>query len=198
MLKDFDVALTNKIRLWFSNTIYANSALVYNVAYNLVDDASLVLQFPLISIYRPDGFRLADNQSLSARRQGIEYADNHEDNKGFMARFLVAVLPYQLDIYAKSPEAMSDITEDIMQAINFDPTLTVTQKNRASNTNYTETYELTYNNGPVERSEFDNDDRIYHCSIVYELRNARIVNFRTTELIDDVQLNVDMEDDNNE
>ena len=58
MLKDFDVAFTKKVRTWFSNTIYANTALVYNVAYNLVDDPTTELKFPLISIYRPTGFSL--------------------------------------------------------------------------------------------------------------------------------------------
>ena len=49
-LNDFDIAFVNKIKAWFSNTIYANTAIVYNVAYNLVDDPTVVLKFPLISI----------------------------------------------------------------------------------------------------------------------------------------------------
>lgn len=192
MLKDFDIAFTNKVRNWFSNTIYANTALVYNVAYNLVDDASVVLRFPLISIYRPEGLSLVENQNFAAKRQGIEYFYNEEDNENIMARFLTARLAYQLDIYAKSPEDLMDISEDIMQAFNFDPILEVSQANDKAGVNYVESYEITYNNGPVEQSEFTNDDRVYHYSIVYELMNARIVNFKTTKGIDTTTVNVEI------
>ena len=195
MLKDFDIAFTNKVRSWFSNTIYANTALVYNVAYNLVDDASVVLRFPLISIYRPEGLKLKQNQNFAAKRQGIEYFYNEEDNENTMARFLTAELAYQLDIYAKSPEDMIDISEDIMQAFNFEPMLTVSQVNEKIGVDYTEDYEIIYNNGPVEQSEFGNDDRIYHYSLVYEIPNARLVNFKTVKGIDTTEVSVEIDEE---
>ena len=72
MLNDFDEALTNKIKAWYSNTIYANTALVYNVAYNLVEDSTTELRFPLISIYRPGGFDVVETQTFAARKRGIK------------------------------------------------------------------------------------------------------------------------------
>jgi len=151
MLKDFDNAFTNKIKKWYSNTVYANTAIVYNVAYNLVDDPTTELRFPLISIYRPNGFVLNNNQNFAAKRQGIEYYYNQDDNKSSLARFITVTLPYQLDIYTKSPEDLDDITENIMQALNFEPTLTVSQTDKEINEEYAERYDIVYNNGPVEQ-----------------------------------------------
>ena len=197
MLKDFDIAFTKKIKNWFSNTIYANTAIVYNVAFNLVEDPTVSLTFPLISIYRPTGFSLDPVQTIAARRQGIEYFYDQEGNRSSLARFLVANLAYQLDIYAKTPESLSDISEDIMQALNFDPILEVRQENENTGQAYIERYELTYNNGPVSGDEFSNDDRVYHNSIVYEIKNARLVNFRTVKSVGEteVELNVDTQID---
>jgi len=44
--------------------------------------------------------------------------------------------------------------------------------------NYIENYEITYDNGPSEQSEFTNNDRIYHLAIVYSINNAKLLNFR--------------------
>lgn len=195
MLKDFDNAFTNKIKGWFSNTIYANTAIIYNVAYNLVDDPTTELRFPLISIYRPTGFSLSPNQNFAAKRQGIEYFYNQDDNKSSLARFITANLPYQLDIYTKSPEDLDDITENIMQALNFDPTLTVHQRDGETGNDYVERYDITYNNGPVEQSEFQNGDRIYHYSVVYEISNARLVNFKTQKSVDTTELETNVDDE---
>lgn len=195
MLKDFDNAFTNKIKNWYSNTIYANTAIVYNIAYNLVSDATTELRFPLISIYRPTGFNLRPDQNFAARRQGIEYFYNQEDNKSSLARFLTVTLPYQLDIYTKSPEDLDDITENIMQALNFDPTLTVSQKDDETGEYFTERYDITYNNGPVEQSEFQHGDRVYHYSIVYEITNARLVNFKTRKSVSTTDVDTEVNDE---
>lgn len=190
MVKDFDLAVTNKIKTWFTNTIYANTAIVYNVAFNLVEDPTVTLKFPLVSIYRPEGMRLNEFQSFAARRQGVEYFYDNENNRSSLARFLVANLAYQLDVYARTPESLIDISEDIMQALNFDPVVVVEQVDKNIGQGFTDRYELTYNNGPVEQSEFTNDDRVYHYSLVYEIRNARIANFRTIKSVDQTEVEV--------
>lgn len=195
MLKDFDIAFTNKIKAWYSNTIYANTAVIYNVAYNLVDDATVQLRFPLISIYRPNGFEMTDTQTFAATRKGIEYFYNNSTHESGHARFLTVNLPYQLEIYTKSPEDLNDITENLMQALNFDPTVEVTQINEDNNENYTERYDITYSNGPSEQSEFQNDDRVYHYSIVYEIRNARLVNFKTVPGIETTEVNNEVDNE---
>lgn len=195
MLKDFDIAFTNKIKGWFSNTIYANTALVYNVAYNLVDDPKTVLKFPLISIYRPAGFELDPVQTFAARKQGIEYYYDDVSKKSSMARFLVAKLPYQIDVYTKTPESLDDITEDIMQALNLDTKLRVIQEDSSTGQVYDESYDIVYSNGAAEQSEFANDDRVYHYSMVYEIRSARLVNFRTVPTVEDITIEVSVDDD---
>jgi hypothetical protein len=195
MLKDFDIAFTNKIKAWYSNTIYANTAVIYNVAYNLVDDATVQLRFPLISIYRPNGFEMLPTQTFGATRKGIEYFYNNQTHKSSHARFLTVNLPYQLEVYTKSPEDLNDITENLMQALNFDPTVEVTQLNESNDEDYIERYDITYSNGPSEQSEFQNDDRVYHYSIVYEIRNARLVNFKEVPGIETTEVNTEVDNE---
>jgi hypothetical protein len=194
VLKDFDKAFTNKVKTWFSNTIYANTALVYNIAYNLIADPKTVLKFPLISIYRPSGFEMSPVQTFSARKTGVEYYRNEDGDIG-MARFLMVKLPYQIDIYSKTPEALYDITEEIMQAFNFEPKLYVIQEDSSTGNTYEESYDILYESGPSEMSEFDNDDRVYHYSLVYTVGSARLVNFRGAKAVEEVVVDETIEEE---
>jgi hypothetical protein len=195
VLKNFDTAFTAKIKAWYSNTIYAHTAAVYNVAYNLVEDDPLVgaLRFPLISIYRPSGFTLQPGQTFAARKRGIMLNKDDEAHETLMARFLVVNLPYQIDIYTKSPESLDDLTEQIMQALNLDQKITVTQHDQVSGVDYVEDYDITYSMGPSEQSEFKDGDRVYHYALLYEINNARIVNFKATPDIVISEVSVDVE-----
>jgi len=182
MIKDYDIAFTNKLKAWYSNTIYANTAIVYNVAYQLVDDDPLqgALRFPLISIYRPTGFTLQDKQNFAARKRGIPIKIDDIGHTTTNARFLVVGLPYQIDIYAKTPEELDDITEQVMFSLNLDQKLEVTQHDKKSDTGYIESYDIVYGDGPSELSEFNDGDRVYHYSLLYNIDGARIVNFSST------------------
>lgn len=191
MLIDFDLAFLNKIKDYYSNTIYANTALVYNVAYNLAEDPKLKLAFPLISIYRPTGFELVTAQNFAARKRGLEYYFDGTEGTANMARFITVNLVYQLDIYAKSPESLDNITEEIMQALNLDSTLEVKQLDDAVEQYFTDNYDITHNNGPVEQSEFQNGDRVYHYSLAYQIENARLINFKDAKLVTDIDFTVD-------
>lgn len=192
-LKDFDIAFTNKIKAWYSNTIYANTAIVYNVAYNLVDDPTTELRFPLISIYRPDGFALSGTQTFAARKRGIEFFYDEEADVRGVARFITVNLPYQIDIYAKSPEALDDITEHIIHALNLDQKLTVSQVDKKNNQAYVEAYDIIYSGGPSELSEFQDGDRVYHYSLAYDINNARILNFKDGRAKDITSIVTDLE-----
>jgi hypothetical protein len=187
MLKDFDIAFTNKVLGWYSNTIYANTAIIYNVAFNLVDDPTTVLTFPMIGIYRPTGFEINKNQSFAARKRGIDYSYNEDDKEFSFARFISVTLSYQLDIYAKSPEDLDDITENIIQSFNLFQEIEVTQVDPVTDINYTESYVITHTAGPAELSEFQNGDRIYHYSLVYDIQNARLVTSRQVKEINTVE-----------
>lgn len=186
MLKDFDIAFTNNVKGWYSNTIYANTALVYNVAFNQVDIPTLKLTFPMISIYRPLGFEVNQNQNFAARKRGIDFAQDEVNGKYALARFLSVTLPYQLDIYAKSQEDLDDVSENILQAFNIYQKLEVTQHDPINNVDYVESYDITYNNGPVEQSEFQDNDRVYHYSITYDIKNARLVTAKTVTQVSTV------------
>lgn len=192
-LNDFDVAFTNKVKAWFSNTIFANTALIYNVAYNLVDDPTTELRFPLISIYRPSGFSQANLQNFAARKRGIEYYYDDLTKKAINARFITVNLVYQLDIYAKNQESLNSITENIMQAFNFDQSISITQHDEKNDQDYVESYDITYDNGPAEMSEFQNDDRVYHYALTYSILNARLLNFKEVIPISSVDVAYDPE-----
>jgi hypothetical protein len=88
-------------------------------------------------------------QTFGATRKGIEYFYNNQTHKSSHARFLTVNLPYQLEVYTKSPEDLNDITENLMQALNFDPTVEVTQLNESNDEDYIERYDITYSNNIV-------------------------------------------------
>lgn len=194
MLSNFDRAFLSKVKAWFSNTIYANTAIIYNIAYNLADGqtgaAGYALQFPLISIYRPSGFELDAMQTFAARRSGMDIVYSEDKLRLTKARMLVANLKYQLDIYTKSQEDLNTITVNLMQAFTLDPMLVVTQTDPASHEDYVESYEITYNNGPVEESEFQNGDRIYHYALVYEIKTARLLTFADVNTVRELQTEI--------
>jgi hypothetical protein len=187
MLTDFDLAVLAKIKAYYPNTIYANTAIVYNVAYSLVNEPTVKLSFPMINIYRPSGFELAESQNFAAKMRGIPFNYLEASDMVDLARYLTVNLHYQLDIYAKTPEELSNITMEIMQALNLDPHVTVVQTDTKNNVAYSEKYQLSYNNGPVEQSEFNNDDRIYRYAVAYEIKNARVVNFKLTPAVTEIE-----------
>ncbi len=152
MIIDFDNAFLNHIKKVYPNTYFANTALVYNVAYSLADADTLgfKLTFPLISIFRPSGFELVDTQNFAARRLGYEVTDDLFTLRN--VRFLTANLPYQIDIYAKTFEELNNLTEDILQYLNFEPRLLVDQSNEALGVEYKEHYDITIQGGINELS----------------------------------------------
>jgi len=190
MLTRIDEAFLSKVKKWFPNTIYANTAIVYNTAYQLVDNPTLELKFPLISIYRPEGFTLVPTQTLSAKRRGYKYFQGTKTDN--VARYLTMNLIYQLDIYAKTPEVLNKITTNIMYAFTLDPTLKVIQENEHDpEAPFIDEYEINYNNGASEHSEFQSGDRVYHYAIAYEIKNAKLYNFiKEGSLIIDIEGNI--------
>lgn len=194
MVEAFDKAVLSKIKAYFSNTIFANTATVYNTVFNLKVDSSLALSFPLISIYRPPGFKLSDNQNFAAKMRGLPIDYNELTDEIDLARFLVVDLAYQFDIYAKSIEDLTNITMNIISALNFDPSVEVTQTDTKNEAVFKELYSMTYNNGPTEQSEFSNDDRVYRYALVYEIKNARVVNFKLSKAIVDIDSTLTVED----
>lgn len=203
MLNDFDLAFLRKVKNVYENTIFADTSLVYNTAYNLVETGELELRFPLVNIYRPLGFKVADEQTLPARRRGIVYTKSvYEDEEGNFvgidyrnARFLIVNLNYQIDIYAKSLEELNTITQELLFFFNLDPSLVVRQVDIKAGNFYEERYDITFNNGAEERSEVAPlGDRIYHYAISYDVKNARILNFKSTSAIYSIITNLQMGD----
>jgi len=199
MLSNFDLAFLNKVKAWFSNTIYANTAIVYNIAYNLADgptgEDGLALVFPMISIYRPSGFSLDPVQTFAARRSGMSIAYSEDKSRLTKARMLVGNLQYQLDIYTKSQEDLNEISVNLMQAFSLDPMLTVVQTDPATDEDYVESYDVTYENGPVEESEFQNGDRVYHYALVYSVKTARLLTFSDVNLVRELQFQLNDSDE---
>ena len=76
-----------------------------------------------------------------------------------------------------------------MHALNLDQKLQVTQKDIMNGPEYVESYDITYNSGPSDQSEFTDGDRVYHYSIAYDIKNARLLNFKGTPETLSVEVN---------
>ena len=187
MVTDFDKAFLNKIKAAWPNTQYANTQITYYMAYDTTDDPTKKLQFPLINIYRPSGYEILPNQTIAARLQGV-YFYNQQTEKMYYARLILVNLAYQLDFYAKTPEEIDGITGDIISMLSLSPSLSVTQKSSNEAVNYTETYDLTHLRGPQDESDFSEGQRVYRYALAYEIKNARLVNFKEVKELKEIQV----------
>lgn len=193
-INSYDRAVLNKVKQWFSNTYYADTALVYNTIFNLLDNTVDKGRYkvPMINLYRPQGFNLTSTQNFAATKQGLLY--QHEaDRTGTGARFITVNLLYQFDIYAKTPEDLNIMAESLIKSLNFFPTVDVIHKDNVTKREFIETYEIDYVGGPVPQSEFTNDDRVYRYYLQYEIKNAKIYDFTDLQQIVDTEVNVDAE-----
>lgn len=207
MVGYFDKALLNKIKKVWPNTIYANTAVTYNAVYSGGNSpVEGQLKFPLINIYRPDGYQIVDSRNLAARLQGYDQVPEiveleNEEKLLVTTRFLYANLSYQLNIYAKTLEELDRITNDLITMFSLNPSLEVVQYadkkilkekygqlKEDSIIKYEDTYYLEYSRGPVEQSTFDDGDRIYTYALAYNLSHAKLANFKVVPLIKDVDL----------
>lgn len=186
MITDFDSAFLNKIKAVWPNTQYANTQIAYYAAYDSVADPTAKLQFPLINIYRPSGYALLPAQTMAARYEGV-YVYDRENEKLYQARFVMANLTYQLDFYATTLESVAEITSDIIHMLSLSPILTVTQSSANNAVNYTESYEISYNTGPRDESDFSEGQRLYRYVLVYELKNVRLVNFKEVTEVKEIK-----------
>ena len=195
-LAQYDKAVLNKIKSWFKNTIYANTAITYNTIYDLMDVGDKPkLQFPLINIYRVPGFTFSDNQNFAARKQGLGLG---EDSSGLLlsGRYLALDLTYQLDFYSKSSENLYDLIVQVAHALNQFPVLEVWHTDNKTGETFVERYDLVNSSSPVEQSEFDNNDRIYRAYMQYSIANARVYDITDYAKISDVELGLGVHETN--
>lgn len=189
-LNGFDKAMLNKVKSWYSNTIYANTAITYNTVYQLMDGVdNKKIKFPLLNIYRPRGWDPAPTQTLAATRRGQLF---REEDLG--ARYIKANLMYQIDIYTKTPEDVNNISEAIVKMFNFYPTLEVVHTDNKTKKEFVEEYEITYLSGPSDQFELDNNHRTYRYYIQYEIKNAKLYDFTDEFKITDAELEVEIEE----
>lgn len=213
MVNNFDRAVLNKIKKVWPNTIYSNLAVTYHNVYDSLGDPTSKLELPLINIHRPTGYRLDERQTVTARLLGLPInkylKDNDEfvlDNEGnkvidtsssYMARYLIANLDYQIDIYATSTEMLDEISHDIIHMLSLDPFVKVKQKDRSRSYVYEEEYEMGYSQGPSDESEFSDGQRLYRYALAYEIKTARLINFKELTTVDGIVIKLDLEDDEN-
>lgn len=185
-INNYDNSILAKVKTFFPNTIYANTAIVYNTVYNLLDNTDNQFSVPLISIYRPTGFSLVPNQNFIAKKQGQLLP---ELNLG--ARYITVDLMYQFDIYAKTLEDANKMVVDLIKLFNFYPALEVEHKDTGTNNIFKESYEIEYLSGPTDQMELDNNDRVYRYYIQYEIKNAKLYDFTDYSKVTDVEIDVD-------
>lgn len=204
MIGDFDRAFLKKVKAVWPNTIYANTAVTYNAVYSggAASTETAKLSFPLINIYRTDGYGLLKNQTIAARLQGItNLIVNKEDSDTNVSekykpqvRFLLARVAYQLNVFAKTLEELDQIISDLIIFFSLESTLEVEQVSKDKKWAYTEVYDLDYVRGPIEQSNFVNEDRIYTQAIVYEIPAAKLANFIEVPTVRETKVDINIKD----
>ena len=132
MPNNFDRAVLNKIKSVWDNTIYSNIAVTYQNVMDSTTTPNKELRLPLINIYRPEGFEPRENQTITARLQGIPIVckEEGEEEVTYTARFIFATLQYQIDLFGTSTEMLDELAKDIVHMMSLAPTVTVTQTDR--------------------------------------------------------------------
>jgi hypothetical protein len=194
MPNNFDKAVLNKIKSVWDNTIYSNIAVTYQNVMDSTTTPNKELSLPLINIYRPEGFEPRENQTITARLQGIPIVckEEGEEEVTYTARFIFATLQYQIDLFGTSTEMLDELAKDIVHMMSLAPTVTVTQTDRTGKYEYTETYQLNHSQGPRDVSEFDEGQRLHRYVMVYTIDTARLVNFRAITRVDGVKIDADI------
>lgn len=187
-INNYDNQILNKVKSWYNNTIFADTAIVYNTIYNLMDNTKDKFKVPMMSIYRPRGFDLVPMQSFAATKQGLLYGSEE-----LGARYIVVNLMYQIDIYAKTPEELNSMAVAVIKGFEYSPTLEVVHKDPKTEKEFKESYEINYLSGPVQQSEFSNDNRVYRYYIQYEIKNAKLYDFSDLSKIIEVETELDIE-----
>lgn len=185
MTNDFDKALLAKIKKVYKNTQFANTQIAFYQAYDASQDPETKLKFPLVNIYRPNGIEPAESQTMGARFVGVNVF-NETLEKLFAVRFTQVKLAYQFDIYANTYESAVEVAEEIIHFLTLDPTLEVIQSNKSGTAMLKEKYSLTWVMGPSDETEFNEGQRLYRYAMAYEIKVARLANFKEITNLEEV------------
>lgn len=167
-VKVYDEAVTNKIKSLFSNTVFQTRELTFKT----VTDKDKDVKFPLISIFRPDGWSISSENSWIKSR---EFLGN--------IRSVFVDLSYQIDIYSNTREDLEDITAEIVLYLLRNPGVQVVYESSDKTQELECNSYLNYVSGPERTSELEDTTvgRPYRYTLVYGLLNAQLVNFSNTE-----------------
>jgi len=160
----YDKAVTAKIKKLFSNTVYQNR----NFLFHTVTDKGGSVKFPLIGVYRPDGWGISKDNSWI---QTINYL--------LGIREIKIDISYQIDLYANTREDLEEITAELVLYLLRNPGIVVhyesVDKSLAMDI---KTY-LKYVSGPEKTSEPDDTTvgRFYRNTLVFSLDAAKLINF---------------------
>lgn len=163
----YDVAVTNKIKDLFYNTVYQDRDFVKHT----VTDKSSVVKFPLISVFRPDGWSVSSTQNTW--KASVAYLND--------LRTVYVDMNYQIDLYANTREQLEEITAELVLYLLKNPVVSVKYLSADESEYITVTSTLRYVSGPERTSEMDDTagGRVYRYTLVFALNNAVLVNFAT-------------------
>lgn len=164
----YDKAVTAKIKKKFANTLYQSRELTF---HTLTDKQGQVT-FPLISVYRPDGWSISsDNTWLQ--------------EKNFLAgiREVKIDLSYQIDIYANKREDLEELTAELVLYLLRNPGIVVHYESADKKIALDVKTYMKYVSGPERTSELDDQTtgRPYRNTLVFSLDAAKLINFAGTE-----------------
>lgn len=163
-VKVFDAAVKAKIKNVFRNTEFQSRDLTFKT----ITDREGKVQFPLISIFRPDGWSVDESKTWI---EGREFLNGYQQ--------IPIDLSYQIDIYASTREDLEGLAAEIVLYLLRNPGIKVHYESADGSSAIDMSTSLEYVSGPERTSEIDDSTvgRPYRYTLVFKLVNAYVINF---------------------
>ena len=171
VISDYDKAFVSKIAGVFPNVVFMTDKLIYRQSEKMHNK----IVFPIIAVYRPDGYKLSEFGSHYRHFGGRIFEST--TGKLFSMWALNVELPYSIQIISEKREDLDDITTELLLFFKESPLLSVTGKvSGEDDGNYTDSFSLHYVSGPRDDSylEEDTDGILYKYVLEYNIPDALI------------------------
>ncbi len=187
----YDSAVKAKIKSLFSNTEFQSREFIFKT----VTDRKGEINFPLISIFRPDGWSLSSDNTWNLEQRFLDGIHQVKVD-----------LSYQIDIYANTRKDLEELTAELVLYLLRNPGIKVHYESVDKKSAVDVMTYLSYVSGPERTSELDDTTvgRPYRYTLTYTLKSAVLLGFagdtpgedgyvtKVTEVIVDVKPEVEV------
>lgn len=159
----YDKALTAKIKALFDNTVFQ----ARDLTLKTVTDTKAEVKFPLVSIFRPDGWSI-DSSTWNLETKFLNGIHQIPVN-----------LVYTIDIYARTREDLETFTSELLLYLLRNRGIQVVYTSADGSELANVRTSLDYVSGPERTSELDDKTvgRPYRYTLTFKLSNAYIYEF---------------------